>query len=685
MYPLSASRVKSHSKLLFNSEGNECATLIEAIDWSSHPLGPIHQWPQTLHITLATVLNSRFPMFLFWGPDHICFYNDSARLKRDNLHPFALGKRGELVWEEERWMMIKAMIDRVTEYGKASWEEDSPLPENISGKSELVFSTFSYSPVYDETGRRIAVLVTGLDTTEKVKNFKKLAESENNFRNVITQAPIGIAILKGRDFIFEMANDRYLEMVDKPATIIGKSMLKVLPEIVVQQFPDLLTKVMLTGISYHGKEFPLMLIRNGKEQTLYVNFAYEPLKEADGHIKRIMVIVTDVTEQVEARLRSEENQRELRKMADAMPHLVWLADAEGTITYMNNRIAEFSGATQTREGNWRWQGMLHPDDVETTIEAWRFSLRTGSFYEKEHRLEMIDSTYKWHLTRAYPYKSEEDQVIRWFGTATNIDAQKKESEQLELKIEERTKELQKSNDELAQFAYVASHDLQEPLRKIITFIGLLNRALPDIDNQAKDYLRKIENSSERMSTLIKDILNFSQLSKTGESFKPVDLNTCIKTVITDFELTIQQKNAVIHVDSLPNLKAIPLQITQLFYNLISNSLKFTDSERSPVIEITSRILAHPEIPTSLDPNPEVDYCLIQVKDNGIGFDEKFVDQIFTIFQRLNTRQSFSGTGIGLALCKKIVLNHNGFITATSEENKGATFSIILPLDQGKTS
>jgi PAS domain S-box-containing protein len=683
MYPLSATRVRPPSKLLFNAEGNECATILESIDWSKHSLGPIDKWPKTLHIMLATILNSRFPMFIFWGQDHICFYNDAARFSSQDIHPFALGKRGEIVWED-RWSSIKPLIDRVLDLGETTWNEDQPIPVNVNGKIEVVFSTFSYSPIYDGEGKRAGVIVAGLDTTEKVKSFKKLEDSENNFRNLIIQAPVGMAILKGQDFTFEMANDSYLEMIGKSRDIIGKPLNKALPEIASQQYPDLLMKVMLTGISYHGKEFPIEVKRNEKNEMLYVNFVYEPMKEANGHIKRIMVIFTDVTEQVVARMQSEENQREFRKMADSMPQLVWLADQQGTVTYMNNRIAEFSGATQTREGNWRWAGMLHPEDLQSTLDCWDNATRHGAFYEKEHRLEMIDGSYKWHLSRAHPYKNEEGEVTKWFGTATNIDAQKRESEQLELRVQERTKELQKSNNELEQFAYIASHDLQEPLRKIITFIGLLNMSLPQVDEKGKDYLKKIEQSSERMSILIKDILDYSQLSKPGERFKSVDLNETLKMVLTDFEVVIQQKNAVIKSDLLPSIQAIPMQINQLFHNLISNSMKFVENGKSPVIEITSRVLSPHEISAYPDLIPANQYFLIQVIDNGIGFNEMFLDQIFTIFQRLNTRQSFSGTGIGLALCKKIVLNHNGHITASSEENKGAMFSVILPEKQPET-
>lgn len=677
MRSLFATRVNSPAKLLFNTEGNECATIIESIDWSSTNLGPMDEWPKCLHITLAMILNSKFPMFIFWGDDHICFYNDAARFRSEGRHPYALGKKGEIVWKES-WPVIKQKINRVLKYGESTWNEDEEIPINIDGRVQKVYSTYSYSPLYNEHGDRTGVLVTGIDATEKVKNFKKLEESDKNFRNLITQAPVGIAILKGREFTFEMANNIYLKLTGKTSEIIGQPLIRVLPEMKEQGFLDMLTKVMLTGISYHGNEYPITLVRNGKSEMIYLNFVYEPMRESNENIKRIMVIVIDVTDQVMARKEVEDSQLELLQMAESMPHVVWIANSDGNVTYFSDRVSEFSGAERMEDGTWLWAGMLHPDDITSTASAWISALQTGSLYEAEHRIRMTDGCYKWHLTRAYPYKDEAGKVIKWFGTATNIDEQKRLAEKLELRVQERTKELQKSNNELAQFAYIASHDLQEPLRKIITFIQLLQRDLEPVNEKGKTYLEKIANSSERMSNLIKDILNFSQLSKNSEAIKKADLNDSLQTILNDFELLIQEKNAIIKSDRLPVLQAIPMQINQMFYNLISNALKFVDNAKQPVIQITSQLLSKKEVTQYMDLNPSLSYYKIQFTDNGIGFDQKYSDQIFTIFQRLNNRQSFSGTGIGLALCKKIVMNHSGYITATSEENQGAVFTVILP-------
>jgi len=263
------------------------------------------------------------------------------------------------------------------------------------------------------------------------------------------------------------------------------------------------------------------------------------------------------------------------------------------------------------------------------------------------------------------------------------------SEELEKQVAERTFslheaniELQHSNENLEQFAYIASHDLQEPLRKIRTFSTLLqDRFSADLPEAAKELLSKINNSSERMSTLIKEVLNFSKILHGDTEFEASDLNVILNRIINDFEVLISEKKAVIHCGRLPVVEVIPMQINQLFYNLMSNSLKFSKKDTAPVITITSKMLAADELKAHKGLNPRLSYCEICFKDNGIGFEQQFSDQIFLIFHRLNSRDQFLGTGIGLALCKKIVINHHGEINGFSNEKEGALFQIILPLNQ----
>ena len=265
------------------------------------------------------------------------------------------------------------------------------------------------------------------------------------------------------------------------------------------------------------------------------------------------------------------------------------------------------------------------------------------------------------------------------------------SDELEKQVLERTlslheanTELLHSNENLEQFAYIASHDLQEPLRKIRTFSTLLrDRYNEDLPEAAKELLTKIDNSSERMSTLIKEVLNFSKILHGDTEFEKTDLNKTLHGIINDFEILISEKNAIINCGQLPVVEVIPMQINQLFYNLMSNSLKFSAKGTAPVITITSKMLAPEELEPYKNLNRKLSYCEICFKDNGIGFEQQFSDQIFLIFHRLNSRDQFSGTGIGLALCKKIVINHHGEINGFSKENEGALFRIILPLTQAK--
>jgi light-regulated signal transduction histidine kinase (bacteriophytochrome) len=235
----------------------------------------------------------------------------------------------------------------------------------------------------------------------------------------------------------------------------------------------------------------------------------------------------------------------------------------------------------------------------------------------------------------------------------------------------------KSNHELEQFAYIASHDLQEPLRKIQVFSELLKEHLEEKE-VADKYFEKINDSARRMASLIRDVLHYSRLSKAPEQLASVDLNKVLQNVTTDFDLLIEQKKAVVKVPELPVIKGVTAQLQQLFSNLMGNALKFADKEQ-PEITVTSRMLSATEIAERPKLDPALQYVQICFADNGIGFEQQYAQQIFVIFQRLNDKHRYKGTGIGLALCKKIVENHHGTIAAKGELGKGATFEIIFPV------
>lgn len=241
--------------------------------------------------------------------------------------------------------------------------------------------------------------------------------------------------------------------------------------------------------------------------------------------------------------------------------------------------------------------------------------------------------------------------------------------------------LESANRELDRFAFMASHDLQEPLRKIRTFSDLLSLKFKDaLDSDATAYIKRIQNAAERMQTLIKDILAFSRVSNEKETFVSSDLNLIIQEALADLEVPIREKHAEIIIETLPVIDVNPGLIGPLFFNLVGNALKYSKKDVPPMIHI------HSEIRTQ-SPGGQPEYvteqCFITIRDNGIGFDQVYADQVFEMFRRLHVGKDFEGTGIGLALCKKIVEKHNGTISAISEPEKGSVFTVSLPVRQPK--
>jgi light-regulated signal transduction histidine kinase (bacteriophytochrome) len=305
----------------------------------------------------------------------------------------------------------------------------------------------------------------------------------------------------------------------------------------------------------------------------------------------------------------------------------------------------------------------------------------------------VDGEYRWQLSRAIPQKDEQNHIQIWIGTSTDIQDQKHFMQELETKVFERTQslnyanialkqsiaELEQTNSELASFNYIASHDLQEPLRKIIAF----SKRIEDVERQtlsqnAKDYFDRIIRATVRMQNLINAFLSYSQTSNINAAMETTDLNKVYREVKTEFAEILEQKKIILNSQPLPEIYGIPIQLNQLFTNLIGNAIKYSRPDDNPQIEITlnkrdGKTLRFEGV------DPLLNYWNINVSDNGIGFDQIHGNQIFELFQRLHSRQEYAGTGIGLAICKKIMRNHKGFIAASGQIDVGAVFSMYFPV------
>jgi two-component system CheB/CheR fusion protein len=288
------------------------------------------------------------------------------------------------------------------------------------------------------------------------------------------------------------------------------------------------------------------------------------------------------------------------------------------------------------------------------------------------------------LLRARARKDKDGRLLNLVITITDIHQQKVMNELLENKVAERTRELETinhaleaSNNDLQQFASVASHDLQEPLRKIQLFSRLIqDKHSNELGATSRQYLEKVIHSSARMKTLINDILNYSRLSADDNNFVLTDLGKIVSETLDDFEIIVQEKNASVRVEHLPEIEGVPGQLRQVFQNLLSNALKFVHTDITPHIVVRSESIATKSFEAPAQAGGA--YCRIFVQDNGIGFSPRFSVNIFNLFQRLHSKDRYEGSGIGLAIAKKIIDKHNGLITAHSEEGLGATFIVILP-------
>ncbi len=441
--------------------------------------------------------------------------------------------------------------------------------------------------------------------------------------------------------------------------------------------------------------------------------SYYPVREADGPLLGVGVVTLEISQRLRDERALKDREAQYRSLAESMPQIVWVARPDGDYEYFNAVFYEYTGLAEGGGHGRTWLDSLHPEDRDATEGRWLHSMRTGGVYEANYRIRGASGEYRWFLARGLPQRDDDGVILRWFGTATDIDDARRVGDalirseamlqsshtELETRVAVRTvelsdaisalkdevefrvraeanvktsaNELRRSNEELEQFAYVASHDLQEPLRKIQAFGDRLKtKCGPQLGTEGHDYIERMLSSSKRMRQLINDLLAYSRLTTKSRTYSPVSLASIAVGILSDLEIRIQQSAATVEVGVLPTIDANPLQMRQLFQNLLSNALKFARPNVPPVVSVYSDILPG-----------ERPLCRLRFRDNGIGFDVKYLDRIFQVFQRLHGRGEYEGTGVGLAICHKIAQLHGGDITAESIPGHGATFIVTLPVRQ----
>jgi signal transduction histidine kinase/CHASE3 domain sensor protein len=352
-------------------------------------------------------------------------------------------------------------------------------------------------------------------------------------------------------------------------------------------------------------------------------------------------------------------------------------ESTGTIVWSNGLYPIFN-KPQTEQPTWdSFLDYVHPEDKQAVHEFFDEVKLRKSRMEITYRID-VNGRFRYLMIVARPKENPGTHQVDILGIVLDLTEQKA----YEAQLQQFTAELQRSNQDLEQFAYVASHDLQEPLRKIRAFGDRLTAKYQSIlEEQGSDYVSRMQSAAARMQVLIEELLSFSRVSRPGMLTETLDVNEIVSEIREDLETQIRREGATLVSGNLPSVRGERSQIKRLLQNLISNSVKFHKNGKGSRVEIKGTIVRGGDAQNEFNvPLPKQKYARIEVKDDGIGFDEKYLEKIFTIFQRLHGRAEYEGTGIGLAICRKIVVNHGGFITARSEENKGSTFIVILPID-----
>jgi len=543
--------------------------------------------------------------------------------------------------------------------------------------------------IFDNEGNPSKMIGTTQDITDQFRLQQEVKDKQAFIQKITDATPSIITSYNVVTDQYEFVNEGLFKLLGyEPKELLGKGAAFFIDLIhpddvadMLQKSYDALRQANDTPQDNSVVEFTYRIRHKNGQYRWFNTYATVFDRNSQGQVERVLRISLDVTDHTHAREKIQEQELFIKQVADASPTILYLFDTiTNRFTYINHEIFYVLGYTPEEileMGADATRLLYHPEDIHLLPERQQTDKKfqhSNSMMQYECRLKSKGGEWCWMVIREVIFKrNEEGRPIQILGAALDITKRK----EMERSLLQNAYQLQQSNASLEEFAYVASHDLKEPLRKISTFGDRLIHTQQDrLSEDGKTYLRKIIDASQRMQTMINDLLSISMI--TGDrSFQPYSLQAILDEVKQTLEYKIEKNEAIIEAHQLPEANIIPSQFRQLFQNLLSNSLKFTRNDVQPRIRIEWSYVTADEI-NDIQVNKAPRYLKLDLIDNGIGFEEEYAGKIFQIFQRLHGRSEYEGTGIGLAICKKIVEHHGGTIYAHGRTGEGATFTIILP-------
>jgi PAS domain S-box-containing protein len=533
------------------------------------------------------------------------------------------------------------------------------LEHRVIRKDGALGWTFSRAiPLRNAQGEIVEWFGAAADVTERkraeqaVARLTEHSEQQRRLYQTILSSTPDLIYIFDLNHRFTYANEALLAMWGKTAEeAIGKNCLELGYEPWHAAMHDReIEQVIATKRSIRG-DVPF----SGTHGRRIYDYIFVPVLDKNGDVEAIAGTTRDVTDRKLSEERIRDSEERLRFMAESMPQKIFTAKPNGEMDYFNWQWMEFTGLTFEHLQGWNWTEVIHPDDAAENLRVWRHSVDSGEPIQLIHRFRRADGAYRWHLTRAHAMRANDGKVTMWIGSSTEIHEQKDTEENL-----------RRANQDLEQFAYAATHDLQEPLRSITIYSDLLSKRYgARLEGQALEFLNYMRGGATRMEMLVRDLLSYTHAGKLEAPIELTDAGDCLRIALANLAAAIDESGAQVSSESLPTLRVYGTHLQQIFQNLIGNAIKYRCPDTAPIVHVTAR--------------RENNHWHFIVSDNGIGIEPQYKERIFGLFKRLHTNDKYSGTGVGLALCQRIVERNHGLIWVESEPGRGSQFHFTLPV------